>query len=56
MHYFSKFSEMAQASLRLGKSVASQVLRRNLSTTRAVAGTHLNYTVQDGVAVLRLAV
>jgi len=44
---------MAQASLRLGKSLANQTVIRNLSTTRAVAGTHLNYTVQDGVAVLK---
>lgn len=43
----------ALASLRLGKSAASQALRRNLSTTRAVAGTHVNYTVQDGVGVLK---
>jgi len=44
---------MAQASLRLGKSLANQNIVRNLSTTRAVAGTHLNYSVQDGVAVLK---
>jgi len=44
---------MAQASLRLGKSFATQAIRRNLSTSRAVAGTHVNYSVQDGVGVLR---
>jgi len=44
---------MAQATLRLGKSLTNQSIIRNLSTTRAVAGTHLNYSVQDGVAVLR---
>merc|ERR1719318_186726 len=43
----------ALASLRLGKSAASQALYRNLSTTRAAAGTHVNYTVQDGVAVIK---
>ena len=47
---------MAQASLRLGKSFASQAIRRNLSTSRAAAGTHVNYSVQDGVGVLRFDV
>jgi len=44
---------MAQASLRLGKSLANQSVVRSLSTSRAVAGTHLDYSVQDGVAVLK---
>jgi len=44
---------MAQASLRLGKSVVGQPFIRSLSTSRAVCGTHVNYSVQDGVGVLK---
>lgn len=46
---------MAQASLRLGRSVAAAArlgCRRNLATSSALAGKHVNYAVQDGVAIL----
>jgi enoyl-CoA hydratase/long-chain 3-hydroxyacyl-CoA dehydrogenase len=45
---------MAQATLRLGKSLARQNLAwRQLSSSSTVAGKHIAYSVQDGVAVLR---
>jgi len=44
---------MAQATLRLGKCVTSHTIRRGLSTSRGVCGTHVNYSVQDGVGVLK---
>jgi len=44
---------MAQASLRLGKSVVGQPFIRSLSTSRAACGTHVNYSVHDGVGVLK---
>jgi len=44
---------MAQATLRLGKCVTSHTFRRGLSTSRGVCGTHVNYSVQDGVGVLK---
>merc|ERR1719367_190381 len=44
---------MAQASLRLGRCVANQTLRRNFCLSSAAAGKHVNYSVQDGVAVIR---
>jgi len=45
---------MAQATLRLGKNLTKQSLAwRNFCSTSAVGGKHLNYTVQDGVAILR---
>jgi len=44
---------MAQASLRLGKSVVGQPFIRSLCTSRAACGTHVNYSVQDGVGVLK---
>ena len=45
---------MAQACLRLGKSLTSQTVRRNFSASCAVAGKHVNYSVQDGVSIIRL--
>lgn len=48
---------MAQASLRLGQLrslVCPSASRRYLSTSRAVCGTHLNYAVKDGVAIIKL--
>jgi len=44
---------MAQACLRLGKSLTSQTVRRHFSASSAVAGKHVNYTVQDGVSIIR---
>ena len=44
---------MAQACLRLGKSLTSQTVRRNFSASSAVAGKHVNYSVQDGVSIIR---
>lgn len=45
---------MAQATLRLGRGLARQgAAWRNFSASSAVAGKHLNYSVDDGVAVLR---
>jgi len=44
---------MAQACLRLGKSLTSQTVRRNFSASTAVAGKHVNYSVQDGVSIIR---
>jgi len=44
---------MAQASLRLGRSVTSQAIRRNLSLSAAASGKHVNYSVQDGVAIIK---
>ena len=47
------FPEMAQACLRLGKSLTSQTVRRHFSASSAVAGKHVNYSVQDGVSIIR---
>jgi len=44
---------MAQACLRLGKSLTSQTVRRHFSASSAVAGKHVNYSVQDGVSIIR---
>ena len=44
---------MAQACLRLGKSLTSQTVRRNFSASSVVAGKHVNYSVQDGVSIIR---
>lgn len=44
---------MAQASLRLGRALTSQTVRRNFCVSSAISGKHVNYSVQDGVAVLR---
>lgn len=45
---------MAQVTLRLGKRLAQPSLAwRQFSSSSTVAGKHLNYSVQDGVAVLR---
>jgi len=45
---------MAQCSLRLGKSLSRRGLAwRQFSSSSSVAGKHLDYSVQDGVAVLR---
>lgn len=46
---------MAQATLRLGRvlPLSGRSSWRQLSTTSALQGKHLNYEVQDGVAVLK---
>ena len=44
---------MAQASLRLGRSLTNQAIRRQFSCGVALSGKHVSYSVQDGVAVLR---
>ena len=44
---------MAQASLRLGRALTGQTVRRNFCVSSAISGKHVNYSVQDGVAVLR---
>jgi len=44
---------MAQASLRLGRSLTNQAIRRQFSCGAALSGKHVSYSVQDGVAVLR---
>ena len=46
-------TEMAQASLRLGGALTGQTVRRNFCVSSAISGKHVNYSVQDGVAVLR---
>ena len=46
-------TEMAQASLRLGRALTGQTVRRNFCVSSAISGKHVNYSVQDGVAVLR---
>lgn len=51
--YTNLFSEMAQASLRLGRSVTNQALKRHFCASSAVNGKHVNYSVQDGVATIR---
>ena len=50
---FLNISEMAQASLRLGRSLTNQAIRRQFSCGVALSGKHVSYSVQDGVAVLR---
>lgn len=45
---------MAQATIRLGRSLAQQSLAwRQFSSSSIAGGKHLDYTVQDGVAVIR---
>jgi len=44
---------MAQACLKLGRSLTSQTVRRNFSGSSVVAGKHVNYSVQDGVSIIR---
>jgi len=44
---------MAQATLRLGRSVTNQALKRHFCVSSAVNGKHVNYSVQDGVATIK---
>ena len=44
---------MAQASLRLSRSVTNSVIRRHFGLSAAADGKHVNYSVNDGVATIK---